>query len=317
MKRHLIGALPARPTAIGMRTHAVGVICIAVLVLSGISDSREAIFSQRASADEISETEPTTVASPRGEDPERLLAQRTIKQTSRAYADPLEQSADPLNNADWSVDEFTGEAPAEFSPTAAESSQFRSIRKERGSQDPLPLSRPSSGVARNLSLNGALGGEDSAAAEEAKSSRRIVDKSRSSIPWGTTIFSLLIITGLIVLCAWIVKKIQPLKVQGLSTDVVEVLGKRPLDPRQQIYLIRCGSRILVVGSSLQGMSTLAEITDPEEMDMLIGLCRKPTHDSRIVQSFQTLLGKSNWWQSARTSDKPLPQSGDASITRGT
>ncbi|MFN0199186.1 MAG: FliO/MopB family protein [Planctomycetaceae bacterium] len=293
LMRHLSGALHARPTVIGSRAHVIGVMCLAVVFMLGFACFDDAIPSMR------------------------LLAQRTIKQTARTNADPLDQGSDPLNNADWNLDEHSGETPAEFSPTDAEISRFRPAGIEPRSRSPLPLSRPGSVAARNLSLNGSIDGEESAAAEDGKPSRRAGDKSRTSIPWGTTIFSLLVITGLIVLCAWIVKKIQPLKVQGLSTDVVEVLGKRPLDPRQQIYLIRCGSRILVVGSSLQGMSTLAEITDPQEMDTLIGLCRKTTHDSRIVQSFQSLLGKTNWWQSARTGDQPLQKPGDASITRET
>ncbi|MEX1231589.1 MAG: flagellar biosynthetic protein FliO [Planctomycetaceae bacterium] len=232
----------------------------------------------------------------RGDD---RTSRQSIERTSNS------QSSNALFNHDGVDFDAIDDAPLgreeTFDPRGLDEFPAEHGRAASSSRQPLPLKRPSETFAFKRSRADASRSKPAGSAE---SSDEADKKSRTSIPWGTTLFSLSLITGLILLCAWVMKKIQPLKVQGLSTDVVEVLGKRPLDQRQHIYLIRCGSRILLVGSSVNGMSTLTEIDDPAERDALIGLCRKPTEDSRLVQSFQTLLTKSNWWQTSRTGGAP-------------
>lgn len=253
----------------------------------------------------------TTVHSQTDEPTTRQPIRRTssslvpLSQIDAGRTDFSEWDEDPLG-PDQTFDRREPEPfPAAFERTSSASS---------ASRRPLPLNPPSEAFAlKRLQANVARSSESDRSDTSATTS-----KSRTSIPWGTTLFSLSVIIGLILLCAWVMKKIQPLKVQSLSTDVVEVLGKRPLDPRQQIFLIRCGSRVLLVGSSASGMSTLAEISDPEERDAVIGLCRKPTEESRLAQSFQSLLAKSNWWQGARSVSAtavkhPLSRSADAPL----
>jgi hypothetical protein len=59
----------------------------------------------------------------------------------------------------------------------------------------------------------------------------------------------------------------------LPADAVEVLGRTVVDYRHTIHLVRCGSRLLVLGSSQDGLSTLSEITDPAEVGRVAALCR--------------------------------------------
>ncbi len=63
-----------------------------------------------------------------------------------------------------------------------------------------------------------------------------------------------------------------------SNDGLQVRGRRQLDTRQSIQLVRVGRRVLVLGASIDGLRTLAEVTDPVEVDYLSGLCR-PLGDS--------------------------------------
>ena len=52
-----------------------------------------------------------------------------------------------------------------------------------------------------------------------------------------------------------------------------MLGRASLATRQQVHLVRCGSKLLLVSVTPTGVETLTEITDPEEVDQLAGLCR--------------------------------------------
>jgi len=100
-----------------------------------------------------------------------------------------------------------------------------------------------------------------------------------------TAFILLLILG----GARLLKKHVPLGNATLPQEAFEVVGKRHLDPRQRVYVVRFGRRILLIGSYPDGMTTLAEITDPVEVDQLTGLCRQTDPDSGVVQTFRQLF----------------------------
>lgn len=63
----------------------------------------------------------------------------------------------------------------------------------------------------------------------------------------------------------------------LSNEAVEVLGRTAIDGRHTISLVRCGSRVLVLGvDATGGFSPLAEISEPDEVNLLVDLCRLPS-----------------------------------------
>lgn len=105
----------------------------------------------------------------------------------------------------------------------------------------------------------------------------------------TTFGALLVLIAIILVAARIWKQHLP-KVGGmLSGDVIQMLGRRPIDQKRQLQMIRIGSRILVVGTWAEGMVTLAEITDPSEVDCLAGLCRESGGDASGTSPFANLF----------------------------
>jgi len=92
----------------------------------------------------------------------------------------------------------------------------------------------------------------------------------------TTFGSLLILIAVILIAARLWKRHLPSVGGLLSGDVIELLGRKPIDQKRQLQLIRIGSRILVVGTWAEGMVTLTEITDPSEVDCIAGLCQDST-----------------------------------------
>jgi len=117
--------------------------------------------------------------------------------------------------------------------------------------------------------------------------------------WWATLAGLAAVLALVFVLARIVKKKVPAVQKTLPSDVVQVLGRKALDYRHTIHLVRFGSRMLMLGVSQEGMTTLSEITDPVEIDYLAGLC-KPSEPASVAQSFSQLF------QTFQTSEKPRP-----------
>jgi flagellar biogenesis protein FliO len=94
----------------------------------------------------------------------------------------------------------------------------------------------------------------------------------------TTGAALAIVVGLFLLCAWALRRGARNSVNLLSTDVAQVLGRVPLADRQFAELIHVGNKLVLVSVTASGAETLTEITDPLEVDRLLGLCKQ--HEAR-------------------------------------
>lgn len=138
--------------------------------------------------------------------------------------------------------------------------------------------------------------------------------------WWTTAAGLMVVLGLIMGCMRLFKKHLPGATRFLPTQAVQVLGKRPLDYKQNIYLLRCGSKILVVGASPQGMTTLGEITEPVEVDYLAGLCQAQDQQS-VGETFSQIFrqfrpeGTPSSSQSVETGDSEFAAAPEKSSRR--
>ncbi len=101
--------------------------------------------------------------------------------------------------------------------------------------------------------------------------------------------ALVVVVGLILVVARLLRRHTPIFQQSLPTDALEILGRRAIDPRQAILLVRIGARILVVGSSPSGLNSLGQIDDAVEVDVLAGLCRRGPQAGILGSSFFKLL----------------------------
>jgi flagellar biogenesis protein FliO len=117
-----------------------------------------------------------------------------------------------------------------------------------------------------------------------------IEPSRKTGSLWTTLVALGLVLGIILVTAKLWKKHGPRLSGGLTTDVFDVLGKRHIDSKQSVLLLRLGSPLLLVGSSSQGLVTLAEVDDPVEVDFLSGLARQANQPTQtIADSFRSLL----------------------------
>ncbi|MCA9115997.1 MAG: flagellar biosynthetic protein FliO, partial [Planctomycetaceae bacterium] len=101
-------------------------------------------------------------------------------------------------------------------------------------------------------------------------------------------------------------------------EAVEVLGRRPVDARHSIVLVRLGSRILVLSAGTGGLQTLTELSDPVEVDFLAGQCRQQAAEGAVAQTFRSLFQleslRGREQTTARASDRTAGRT-TAAVTR--
>lgn len=61
-----------------------------------------------------------------------------------------------------------------------------------------------------------------------------------------------------------------------APSAIELLSRQSIGPQQQLALVRFGRRILLVGTTPTGMSTLATVDDPEEVQAIVAELRAST-----------------------------------------
>ena len=103
--------------------------------------------------------------------------------------------------------------------------------------------------------------------------------------------SLLIVLGLFLGVAWCYRKTLNTSLGGIPKQVVSVLGRTAIAPRQQLILVRFGSKLVLVSMNQGETRTLSEITDPIEVDQLAGTCESHQPHS-LTNSFRTILNQS-------------------------
>jgi flagellar biogenesis protein FliO len=123
-------------------------------------------------------------------------------------------------------------------------------------------------------------------------------------PFMTIGGSLAVVLSLFFVAAWLLKRGMPRGALALPSEVVEVLGSTALPSRQQAYLVRCGSKLLLVAVGTAGSETLTEITDPVEVDRLAGICRQ-AHPQSATAAFRNILHQFGGEQDDDFGDKPI------------
>lgn len=116
-----------------------------------------------------------------------------------------------------------------------------------------------------------------------------VDKPKST--WAAAMsmfFSLAIVISLFLFIAWLFRKSQPNTFQKLPTGVLQVLGSTVMAPRQQVYVVRFGNKMLLVSHQPGQTQTLGEITDVDEVHRLAGLCES-NQPTSVSHSFRDVL----------------------------
>jgi flagellar biogenesis protein FliO len=113
--------------------------------------------------------------------------------------------------------------------------------------------------------------------------------------------SLAVVLGLFFVVAWLMRRAAPGAPAVLPSEVFEVLGRAALAGRQQVHLIRLGGKLVLLSVSPTGIETLSEVTEADEVQRLVGLCRHNHPSSatavfrRVFEQFHGEAGRSDRW----------------------
>lgn len=118
----------------------------------------------------------------------------------------------------------------------------------------------------------------------------ILPSAESKQRTATIVASLMLVVGLFLIFAWAGKKKMPTANSRLPKEVVQVLGRTQLQGRQQLQLVRVGSRLLLLSVTPHGAETLTEISDPLEVESLLVHLRQ-NGSGNMSATFQDVLQK--------------------------
>jgi flagellar biogenesis protein FliO len=103
----------------------------------------------------------------------------------------------------------------------------------------------------------------------------------------TVITGLAIAVGAFLVFAWALRRGSRAR-HGrgvLPSEVVSVLGRVPIAARQFAELLRVGNKLVLVALTPTGPATLTEVTDPIEVDRLVGMCQQvdPNSTTKVFE----------------------------------
>ena len=107
--------------------------------------------------------------------------------------------------------------------------------------------------------------------------------------WLSGAASLGLVLGLFLLVVWAVRRGMPRNAGVLPREALEVLGRAPLVGRQQVHLVRCGNKILLLCVSATNVQTITEITDSAEVARLAAICQRTAPAASL--SFRQAIGQ--------------------------
>lgn len=97
--------------------------------------------------------------------------------------------------------------------------------------------------------------------------------SSAITPLFSILGSLLIVLACFMILMMLMKKISPKGNRNLPPEVFEDLGRTFLTQKLQLHLLKLGNRLILVSVTQDGVTPITEITDPDEVVPLIGMCR--------------------------------------------
>ncbi len=106
--------------------------------------------------------------------------------------------------------------------------------------------------------------------------------------FATAASGLAIVVGLFLVCMWLLRRAGPKPTSPLPSDAVAVLGRVPLAARNFAHLLQVGNKLVLVAITPEGVAPITEITDPLEVQRMLGLCLRNGKQSTTAE-FQDVL----------------------------
>jgi flagellar biogenesis protein FliO len=102
--------------------------------------------------------------------------------------------------------------------------------------------------------------------------------------------SVAVVVGLFLIVAWMARRGAGSIPPTLPRDALEVLGRKRFAGKQEMQLVRLGSKLVLIHVVPGHAEALCEITDPAEVDRLTGICYQ-LHPRSSTKNFRETFDK--------------------------
>ncbi len=119
------------------------------------------------------------------------------------------------------------------------------------------------------------------------------DSRSSRLPQGPaakTVSSLAIVIGVFLLLVTVLRYPAKRRPGALPPEAAEVLGIVPLTGKQQLHLVRLGSKLLLLNLSGGRVEKVAELAEPQEVRQIVATCQ-PGRASVVSETVREMLTK--------------------------
>ncbi|TWT77230.1 Flagellar biosynthesis protein, FliO [Posidoniimonas polymericola] len=139
-----------------------------------------------------------------------------------------------------------------------------------------PLSPPPASAAADNSFRRLAPPTPSTQAPTAGERPRLLGFDWNDLPVepATSAAALGLVVGLFLLTAAVFKRAAPKSQRLLPGEVGSLLGRISLGGKQSAHLLKVGSKLVLVHITPDGAKPLTEVTDPAEVNRLLGLCEQ-------------------------------------------
>lgn len=181
-------------------------------------------------------------------------------------------------------------ATAQVSPAAARGA----------SSSPAPTSRPANTLTSAPQIPLRRGPAQTQPTREGTNKAAAQQPAAPGFGFARVLGALAVVLTLIFSLRWLLRRSLQSGPAAGATGAMQVLSRSPLSPRQHLVLLRVGRRLIVAADCNGQLSSLSEITDPDEVAALVGQLR----DEKLTaasKSFGNLLGR---WRRAEEQTDP-------------
>ena len=109
--------------------------------------------------------------------------------------------------------------------------------------------------------------------------RKLVEPPDNAPGLGSFFFWSVAVLGLMCVLFVVLRRVLKNSRYLLPGGLINVLARKPLSKHQEIFLIELGARIFVIGSTREGLVTLGDISDPDQVAAIKSRCGVRTGDS--------------------------------------
>lgn len=120
--------------------------------------------------------------------------------------------------------------------------------------------------------------------------KSVVGRNTGRFSVVSELWPLLAVLAVIGAAAMVIKKYMPSQKFAVGSDVLRIVARTPIGPKQQLMLVKLGRRLVLLGLSPERINALTTVEDADQVALLLGEAASGRPDS-MAQAFATSMNQ--------------------------